>query len=144
MMVLYKCDFRPFPLLFLLLLSRFGICVSGDVECFLPLPLLLLPTSPHFVGRSGCSISIHPPFLVKTTFCPTAAAPNFSLLSFSSCTLSDRVPLVLDLELAGHGKMVLALNETVRMDAAKVAMKKEDVARRFVRKDGFVRRDHIV
>lgn len=79
---------------------------------------------------SGCSISIHPPFLVKCTFWPI---PRIcSLFSASSASM----PLLLDRELAGHGRIVDADNETVRIDAAKVAMKNVDVASRRVRSEG--------
>lgn len=51
--------------------------------------------------------------------------------------------------LAGHGRMVDALNETVRIEAANVVMKNVDVAARRVRTDGLSdvsarREDHIL
>lgn len=65
----------------------------------------------------------------------TATWASFEKLSSS---LSASVPLDLDLALAGHGSIVLAESETVRMAAAKVAAKAVDVASLFVRVDGFV------
>lgn len=127
---------------------------DGDVLGILPFapfnayppPSLHSPfPNPSFSGidalLTGRSISIHPPFLVKCTFCPIP--PISSRLSPSSAS----VPLLFDRELAGHGRIVDADNETVRIDAAKVAMKNVDVASRRVRSEGLESgrsADHIV
>lgn len=91
---------------------------------------------PGDYALTGCSTSIQPPFLVRTTFWPTAER------GLSRSDSSAMVPLVGARD-AGHGRMVEAESETVRKAAAKVAMKNDEVASRRVRTDGFARRPHI-